>query len=418
MVRWIKNNFVFCCALFVALLIYAKVIPIKNYGATNFLFLQEERIVAGKGILVGNPILNQKGTFYSVDVEWSELCTSCEKVSGKVKSKLLLPISLVEQHYPGKFFSLAKDKQSFILEQGALIDADLVHVFSDKEIWFKVKSLKNQQWKNPWLQFRGLLRLQIKRILFAWGDAGGLFLALLTGSREYLNKTASDNFQLTGLSHILALSGLHIGFFYGISYTVAKVIFPHVVRSSFSLIFAFLFVWFAGINPSLLRALLFFVFRFISKKIELSWNFYHIISLSFLTHLVIKPEDCMSASFLFSYASLLGMVSFSSVAKTLFVHIFGFSLGSSLCSSVGAQLATNPISLVLFKSIAPIGIIANFFVSPLITLFLYLGLFSLIICLVIPFLVAPISAMMSSLYFVIEWVVALFAQVPPIIVEG
>ena len=49
MVRWIKNNFVFCCALFVSLLIYAKVIPIKNYGATNFLFLQEERIVAGNG---------------------------------------------------------------------------------------------------------------------------------------------------------------------------------------------------------------------------------------------------------------------------------------------------------------------------------------------------------------------------------
>lgn len=417
MVSWIKNNIIFFCAIFVAFALYTNAVCVKNYGATGFLLLQEENILNGKGLLVGNPVLNQKRTFYSVDVEWTELSTRYEKITGKIKTKLLLPCSVVEAHYPGKFFSLSKDKKSFILEQGALIETDLVHAFSDKEIWFKAQSIKKQYWKNSFFKFRGLFRLQIKRVLYAWGDAGGLFLALFTGSREYLNKICSDNFRLTGLSHILALSGMHISFFYGISYCVAKLVFPHCLRNLFSLLFSLCFVWFAGTNPSLLRALLFLTFSFINKKMELQWTFYHIFSLAFLTHLIIRFEDYYSAAFLFSYASLLGMISFTSFARAFFVKVFGFSLGTSLCASVGAQLATNPISLMLFKSIAPIGIIANFFVSPLIVIFIYLGLFSLIICLLVPFLVTPISAIMSLLYYVIEWIVALFAQVPPIVIE-
>ena len=114
MVSWIKNNIIFFCAIFVAFALYTNAVCVKNYGATGFLLLQEENILNGKGLLVGNPVLNQKRTFYSVDVEWTELSTRYEKITGKIKTKLLLPCSVVEAHYPGKFFSLSKDKKSFI----------------------------------------------------------------------------------------------------------------------------------------------------------------------------------------------------------------------------------------------------------------------------------------------------------------
>ena len=49
--------------------------------------------------------------------------------------------------------------------------------------------------------------------MYMWGSAGGLLLALLSASKEYTSSAFSDAFRLAGLSHILALSGMHVSIF-------------------------------------------------------------------------------------------------------------------------------------------------------------------------------------------------------------
>ena len=53
--------------------------------------------------------------------------------------------------------------------------------------------------------------------MFYWNEAGGLFLALISGIREYTDQSAADSFRRAGLSHILALSGMHLSLFSGIT---------------------------------------------------------------------------------------------------------------------------------------------------------------------------------------------------------
>ena len=73
---------------------------------------------------------------------------------------------------------------------------------------------------------------------------------------------------------------------------------------------------------------------------------------------------------------------------------------------------TAPISLAFFGKIVPIGIIATLAVSPLITVFLYIGLLGIALCLFMPFLSEPFNGIMNMLYNIISHVVLFFAGFP------
>ena len=71
---------------------------------------------------------------------------------------------------------------------------------------------------------RAFCRLEFKRMMFSWGKAGGFLLALLSGSKEYLDIDLVENFKKSGLSHILALSGMHLSLLSGIAAFIGKKI--------------------------------------------------------------------------------------------------------------------------------------------------------------------------------------------------
>ena len=99
---------------------------------------------------------------------------------------------------------------------------------------------------------------------------------------------------------------------------------------------------------------------------------------------------------------------FSHFFKKIYPVILPFKVRSSVSDSTAAQIATSPISVKIFGKIMPIGIVASLFVSPLVFLFLYLGLFGVIICLLLPFLSAPFCAIMNVIYFLIKKFVLFF----------
>ena len=109
-----------------------------------------------------------------------------------------------------------------------------------------------------------------------------------------------------------------------------------------------------------------------------------------------------------SYASLSGIIIFGKMFRKLYPVLIPYKIRLSLSDSTSAQLATAPVSFRIFGKIMPQGIIASLFVSPLVFLFLYFGLFGVIICLFLPFLSAPISAIMNGLYLVISRLVLFF----------
>ena len=171
------------------------------------------------------------------------------------------------------------------------------------------------------------------------------------------------------------------------------------------------FVFFAGLSPSLFRAFLCSLCSIILnwlgfKNVKMT----EIFSFSFLIHLIILPEHYKNAGFILSYSALFGILLLSDFINSKTVKILPETISSSFSASFSAQIFTMPVSLLLFKSFAPVGIISSVIVSPIITFFIYSGIFLIILCLIFPFFSDFSAFFMKILYNLIEFLVLLFSK--------
>ncbi|MBO7639872.1 MAG: ComEC/Rec2 family competence protein, partial [Treponema sp.] len=335
--------------------------------------------------------------------------------SGTVK--LWIPSKIVEAVYPGKLYSLSG--KTALIENGENV---ICHGSwnSDYEC-FIVSSLDylgyNSGFWGTVEHFRAMCRLIFKRLMFSWANAGGLILSLLSGSREYLGENVADSFRNAGLSHILALSGMHLSFFSGLSSKAGTSVFGKRWSNLFQALGILFFIWFAGLSPSLFRAFLCSALAIIAKGVFCcTADTLEILSLAFLIHVCVIPDDVMSAAFMLSNGALAGILLFSKMIQRFISIMFPPKLSSSLSASAGAQIFGVPISISLFGSFAPVGVVATVFVAPLISIFFALAIIATIFCLCMPFLSDAFGGILNSFYNCIVWIVRLFALCPPVYV--
>ena len=116
-----------------------------------------------------------------------------------------------------------------------------------------------------WLNF-DIMRQQISdkmEVLAVEVDNIGLIKALTIGERSSITKTQWDIFRKTGTVHLLAISGLHIGFIAGLAYLLMlrtgiglATVSPQVVAAIFSILVALFYSALAGFSLPTQRALL------------------------------------------------------------------------------------------------------------------------------------------------------------------
>ncbi len=426
-------------AFIMAFLLYAKILPVSNRDVFKTV-LENESIVLIEGLIISNPTKTASQNYYSVllNVTKTQSKTITSQADGIVQ--VLIPAEIVESLYPGKLYSTvyaSSKTKAPIIENGLQVQLDgsfinQTHNEGESPIFIS-STIKELGWKNTLSKNRAVLRLEFKRLLYAWGNAGGLLLALLSGSREYTDTQLAQGFKNAGLSHILALSGMHVSLFAGLALTGAKLVAGKKIGTICSLFAVILFVWFAGLSPSLFRALLCtlialllqfcalpgvsgnseVIYRFISPSFS-SIRLIRILSLSFLLHICIFPRDIFSAAFMLSYGALVGIALAEYIVKPWIVRFIPSFIASPLSASIGAQLCTAPVTISLFGTIMPIGIISSVIVSPLALGFLVIGFFFIIICLAIPFLLYPIGDIIQIMYRFLELVVLWFSQFPSI----
>ncbi len=439
----IKNQFSFSptvlAAFIIAFLLYTNIITVANRN--SFLsIIPMHTINSLKATIISNPSKTNSGNFYSVQLEVFSVESETVTSQAKGRVQLLIPAEIVEALYPGKLYSKVYQtagNQLPIIEQGLQIGANgyfMTNSIDESQYPVFISNIiKEIGWENNLSKLRAFFRLEFKRLLYAWNDAGGLLLALLSGSREYTNTDLAEGFRNAGISHILALSGMHLSLFAGIALAGGKFFGGKKIGTLFSLVAVILFVWFAGLSPSLLRALLCtlialilqfcslpgvsgnaeIIFRFISPSF-VSIRLIRILSLSFLIHICFFPQDIFTAAFMLSYGALVGIALAEYLIKPWIVRILPSSLASSLSAAIGAQLCTTPVSISLFGTLVPIGIISSVVVSPIALLFLVFGMFGIVISFIIPFLLYPIGDIIQLVYWVLEWIVLWFSQFPPV----
>ncbi|MCR5764323.1 MAG: ComEC/Rec2 family competence protein [Treponema sp.] len=261
--------------------------------------------------------------------------------------------------------------------------------------------------------FRAFCRISFKRLLSSWGVAGGLIVSLLSGSRDCLSPDVCNSFRNAGLSHILALSGMHLSFISGLTGMLCYRIFgkKYELLARFSGII--IFVWFAGFSPSLFRAFLFSLLLMILVIFKCRVDedcFISVLSSVFLLHIMIRPYDLFTIAFMLSYAALAGILILGNVFLRYACRVLPSYIAGSVSSSVSAFIATSPISLGFFGYVNPIGILASVIVSPLISLFLAVSFFCILFSIMLSFLSPVFSSILNELYYIILFFVNFFAR--------
>ncbi|MCA1761939.1 MAG: ComEC/Rec2 family competence protein, partial [Flavobacteriales bacterium] len=152
------------------------------------------------------------------------------------------------------------------------------------------------------------------------------------------------------------------------------------VKLALILIFLWLYAGITGLSPSVLRAATMFSFVALGSISKKKSNTYNMLAASAILLIIIDPGIVFQVGFQLSYLAVIGIVfTFPRIYPLLvFNSIVLDKIWSLVVVSIGAQLATFPLSLYYFHQFPLVFLITNLIVIPLATLALYSGLFYLI----------------------------------------
>ena len=273
-------------------------------------------------------------------------------------------------------------------------------------------------WNSPLSRLRAFFRFAFMRMLYGWGEAGGLLLALLAADKAFLPAECIAAFRSAGLAHILALSGMHLSLI-GAAAMQGGRIFGHKSRAAwFSLAAVSLFVWFAGSAPSLNRALGMVCIAAAGNALGLKPPPLSVLCAMLTVHIAIAGAEAITLGFMLSYGACAGIIIFGNACAHLLRGKIPPAFASSMSASVGAQLFTAPIVISAIGNIAAAGVIASCMVSPLVSVFLIAGLICIPIALIFPFTSPLLGYGLNVAYRIIFALADFFARLPVIAPES
>ena len=205
--------------------------------------------------------------------------------------------------------------------------------------------------------------------------------ALLLGQKAELGKETRKSYAQVGASHLLALSGMHLGIIYGLMY----MLFIRRIRYSdwkwFCLPPILLLIWgyafIAGMPVSLVRASIMFSLATIATLAQADTPPLHILSLSALIILLFTPTALFQIGFQLSFIAVFFILAlYLPLRERLGLRN---KIADLLLLSAIAQLGTAPLSIYYFHTLPLLGAFVSIILIPLTTVIIYLGLLVLLI---------------------------------------
>jgi competence protein ComEC len=219
----------------------------------------------------------------------------------------------------------------------------------------------------------------------------GIVSAMILGDKTLLDADMKSLYQVNGIGHILAISGLHITIFCTLCYKLFFILrFPRPIPflAAFFLLAAYGTMTGFGISTS--RAVIMMLLGLFAVEIGRSYEPLTAMAISAVFILLQKPYAFLSCSFLLSYSAVLGVfltypalrsilpnsllqergrrrkMQASIFRKCLFLCLE--KLGSSLLLSISIQITTLPVLLYFFYEIPTYGIFLNLLILPLVSI--------------------------------------------------
>ncbi len=192
----------------------------------------------------------------------------------------------------------------------------------------------------------------------------GTAIGILTGDTAYISNESMENYRKSGISHIMAVSGMHIGFIQGIvSFFVSNKYISNSKRSVICILVLFLYAAIAGFSPSVSRAMLQSTYTLLGKAVKKPVNKTNSLCLASTIQMIINPYILFSSGFILSYAAAVSITFIKPIVSKK-IYFFG-RLPEWLAVGISVNLGIFPLMIYYFNSFSLVGILATVFAGKL-----------------------------------------------------
>ena len=259
------------------------------------------------------------------------------------------------------------------------------------------------------------------------GDVSGLVSALVTGNRDNLSDPFTASLQRSGLSHTVAVSGMHLAFLAGLVSLLlggwrrmaALVTIPVTL----------LFTLTAGCTPSVVRAAVMILLLHIGPLFYRERDEFTSLGTALLLLLLQNPFSAAHIGLQLSFAAVAGIflcaqplqtallarIPFRPAKRWTFwwtVQLLPRFVVSTFCTTLGASVFTVPLSAIYFQSVSLIAPVSNLLTLWAVGILFGAGVLIGTLGVFIPELAALVALPMALLGRYLNWVIDSLSRIP------
>ena len=217
-------------------------------------------------------------------------------------------------------------------------------------------------------------------------STAGIVMALLTGDRGEIDEADAEALRISGLAHILAISGLHIGIVAGLAFSVTRIalalaptltarIATKKLAAFAALVVAFVYLQLSGATVPTLRAFLMTAVVLLAVLTDRRAISMRTVAVGASCVLILRPDSLFGPSFQMSFAAVIALVAvYERLDRRWQTSRHGWRdslpgrmvmfITMTALTSVVASAATAPFSAFHFHRIANYGLVANLIAVP------------------------------------------------------
>ncbi len=197
-------------------------------------------------------------------------------------------------------------------------------------------------------------------------DTAGFAKALLLGQRQDIDYETSTAFKVSGISHIIAVSGLHVSILFALVYTLTGK--HRVLTALIGIPIVIFFAGVAGFSPSVVRASIMQILMMLALLFDREYDNFTALSFAALTMLIVNPLVITSVSFQLSAGCMIGIFLFSERIRDWLMKETRLGrwqckavshIGSGISVTVSAMVFTTPLVACYFGAVSLVGILTN-----------------------------------------------------------
>lgn len=266
----------------------------------------------------------------------------------------------------------------------------------------EIRMVSDEVWKirNELAKFRDEWHELLCRVLGKTN--GGMLSAMMLGERRELDQERKELYQVNGIGHLLAISGLHLSFV-GLSlyHLLRKIGLNYVEAGVIGIIVLGFYTIMTGLSISTIRALIMFVIRVAADMTGRIYDMLTSLSISAVIIVCWRPLYVFDAGFLLSFGAILGILLIYPQIQNLFPWEKKWINGLSV--SLAIQIFLFPVTLYFFFEIPVYSILLNMIVIPLMSYLLGSGFIGSFLYKIIPYIGQIIMKSSCFIFSIYDW---------------